>query len=210
MEIRLRPCHGQDASRTWPAHCVQKLPKNAEKSGCVLAVSRTCPRHRVPKIAQQCLKIRLRPYRILDMACTPCPKNCLKMPENQAASLSRPERIANMAYTPCKDMACTPCQEIAQKYLKFMLRPCPRHGVHTMSQNSLEMFGNQVASLSRPGRIANMAYTPCPDMACLPCAETVQKYLKIRLRPWPGRIPDMAYTLCPSNCPECLGTCLRH
>ncbi|CAA3008324.1 Hypothetical predicted protein [Olea europaea subsp. europaea] len=74
--VCLHPCSGQDASRTWPTYCVSETTK-------------------------KCLKIRLRPYRILDMACTSCPKSCLEMPENQAASLPWPGHVLDMAYTPC-------------------------------------------------------------------------------------------------------------
>ncbi|CAA2954906.1 Hypothetical predicted protein [Olea europaea subsp. europaea] len=59
------------------------------------------------------------PERITDMAYTPCPRNYLEMPRNQATSLSQSGRTL--------DKACKPYLEITQKCLKINLHPC--HGL---------------------------------------------------------------------------------
>ncbi|CAA2955406.1 Hypothetical predicted protein [Olea europaea subsp. europaea] len=76
LKIRLRLCHGPDASRSWPVHCI-------------------------PETTQKYLKINLRPRRVLDMSCIPYPRNCLEMIGNQVASLPRPRRVLGIACTPC-------------------------------------------------------------------------------------------------------------
>ncbi|CAA3001601.1 Hypothetical predicted protein [Olea europaea subsp. europaea] len=128
------------------------------------------------------------------MACTPCRKNSLEMPENQATFLLRPGHGLHTVSTNClkmpenqavflpwpervPDMACTPCPENVQKCLKIRLRPCHGHDASRTWPVHLvpEMLENQATSLPRPGCV--------PNMACTPCLETAQKCLKIRLRP---------------------------
>ncbi|CAA3023144.1 Hypothetical predicted protein [Olea europaea subsp. europaea] len=89
------------------------------------------------------------------MDCTPSPKICQEIPENQAVSLSQPGRVVDMAGTPCP-----------------------------------QMLENQAVSLPRLGGIPNVACIPWPKMP------------EIRLRPcrgpdasrsWPAhRVPKIA------------------
>ncbi|CAA2955349.1 Hypothetical predicted protein [Olea europaea subsp. europaea] len=55
-------------------------------------------------------------------------------------------------------------------------------------RNCQEIPENKAVSLSRPGRISDMAYTPCP--------QTAYKCLKIKLRPYRGQ--DASRT-CPAH-----------
>ncbi|CAA2984917.1 Hypothetical predicted protein [Olea europaea subsp. europaea] len=66
------------ASWTLRAHRVQKLPRNAWKLGCLLAMIKTHPEHGLHAV----------------------PKNCPEMLENQAPSLPWLGCVLNMACTP--------------------------------------------------------------------------------------------------------------
>ncbi|CAA2998210.1 Hypothetical predicted protein [Olea europaea subsp. europaea] len=106
------------------------------------------------------------------MACTPYPRNCLEMLENQAASLPWSRHVPNVACKslPRNHLEIHENQAASLRILDITCTPCPK--------NCQKMPGNQVAFLSRSGRV--------PDMACTSCPKTTLKCLKIKLRPRRG------------------------
>ncbi|CAA3008319.1 Hypothetical predicted protein [Olea europaea subsp. europaea] len=197
----LHPYRGHDASQTWPAHCD-------------------------PETIQKCLKIRLYPCRILYMACTSCPRSCLEMLENQAASLLRSGRVMDMAYTPCTRSypempgnvpasLTWPAHRVAFMCLKIYLRPClgqdasytwPAHSVPKTTQKCLGtmllVHGQHTVSqkclkiMLRPYRVLDIFCTPCPRSYLEMPENQVASLLQ------PGCVLDMANTPYPRNCLE--------
>ncbi|CAA2954901.1 Hypothetical predicted protein [Olea europaea subsp. europaea] len=200
IKTRLRPCIGLDASQTWPDIVSQKLPGNAEKLGCDLEMScSSCPKN-YQEILENMVTSLPRPGRIPDMA----PTNCLEMPENMAASLPWPRHVPDMACALWAKNYLEMPQNQATHTVRLRVpenRPASLLGpgrvldmaCKSCPKNCVEMPGNQAVSLSRRGRISDMADTPH--------LETTQKCLKIRLRPCRSlrAFSDMAYTPCPRN-----------
>ncbi|CAA3000159.1 Hypothetical predicted protein [Olea europaea subsp. europaea] len=152
------------ACKSCPNNYVE-MPRNQATSlshrGCISDMADT------PHLetTQKCLKIRLRPYRglhasqtqpahrvlempkrrVSDKTCTPCPRSCLKMPRNQAASLSHPEQSRH-----------TVSQKLLRNawkssYVPAVARTHPGHDLHTVPRNCPKMPKNLVASQSWPG-----------------------------------------------------------
>ncbi|CAA2988015.1 Hypothetical predicted protein [Olea europaea subsp. europaea] len=143
------------ALQRWPAHCAAFV---CLKSAHIHAVARTRPGHGLHTVSQRL------PRNALDMAYTPCPRNCLEMLKNQASSLPQPESVPNLGCTPCPempenqaaslswpecipDMACTSCP-----------RNCPE-----CPGTCLRVPENLLASPLWPRRVPDMAYIPYPE-----------------------------------------------
>ncbi|CAA2994106.1 Hypothetical predicted protein [Olea europaea subsp. europaea] len=88
------------------------------------------------------------------------------MLENQAESLPWPERVPDMAYTPCLEMPENKATSL----------PWPGHVPDMACTPCPEMPENQVASLPWPGRV--------PDTACTPCPKTAQKCRIVPAMAW--------------------------
>ncbi|CAA2966810.1 Hypothetical predicted protein [Olea europaea subsp. europaea] len=74
---------------TMPTNCLEKPGSQATSLPRPRRIQDMAA-HRFPETTSKCMKymkIMLRPYRILDIACTQCPKNCLEMSGNQVAFL---------------------------------------------------------------------------------------------------------------------------
>ncbi|CAA3000150.1 Hypothetical predicted protein [Olea europaea subsp. europaea] len=154
-----RPRHG-------PHNVSQKLPRNAYKLGCISDKAGMCPGHDLHTVH----------------------RNFSKIPENRAASPPWPERLSDMASTPCSSNR----REIHENQVASL--SCPGHGRHTVSQklprNAKTSGCIPVGARTYPRHglyimPRHALYTVpknCPERPKNPAASL----------PCPGRVPNMA------------------